>query len=97
MLFNEKELGIMFQAVTFTGELNQQGFAATRSFPITELKAASEVAANVLELAVDDQFPEGDHELELDTAQKTLVIKCLNRNWQAVQGAVVLSIQEKLA
>ena len=92
MKLTKEQASVVFAAVSFK-DIAQQ----PRSFPISELKAAGNILYDLKLKCVDAEkqvFVEG--ELELGTSEKSLLIRCLDREWVAVDGPTVLSLKELL-
>lgn len=89
MKFNKKELSTIHEALTVDND-------QYRRFPITELSTVVEIGKQLKKYITNNNvFIDG--ELELDTEAKSLVLKCIERDWPMTRAEEVLSIKDKLS
>ena len=91
MTLTDKELGILWHAISFTEDQK------VRNFPLSQLKDAANIMANLATLLDGKEIlPAGEYEFEMTTNEKKLCLDSLKRSWSASAGMNVLSLEEKL-
>lgn len=89
--FTKEEVSIIWNSLN----VNSKGEA--RTFPLAQLKDASEIVASVKAKCVNDKDAFIDGEMEFSTDQKKLIRDCSDKEWVSQVGLAVLSLREKLA
>ena len=96
MKYTTKEIAILVAALNQknSGDGNPQA----RTYALVELADATSAMARMKALSDDNgEIPDGEYELEFNTTEKTLILKCLDENqWMVGDGEFVLSVKEKL-
>lgn len=94
MQFSKGELGAAWSSLTAKNDA-QKGLVP-RVFGLGDLKCAGKAGAKLKEVSVDDKFVD-DSEIEFNTDEKALILRCLReREWSALDAEHVLSLEEKL-